>query len=176
MSMGTHSPKASPGCAAGAAPEPLPSPPQDSYPLSSQGESQSRFWEGDVTKHFSVKKRDFQWKGGCNSVNQGFGKDSYRKVNSAKRFGPFTEPPDSENWSCCPHPLPGNQLLESVCVCVCTLCMWILAVNLSMSTVACKKKHCSGEVRKPCCSPFLLSFVLHDAPLPCCTSIEESEK
>ena len=29
-------------------------------------------------------------------MNQGFGKDSYRKGNSVKRFGPFTEPPDSE--------------------------------------------------------------------------------
>ena len=55
------------------------------------------FWEGDETKHFSVKKRDFSEKGGGNSVNQGFGKDSYTKGNSAKRFGPFTEPPDSEN-------------------------------------------------------------------------------
>ena len=35
--------------------------------------------------------------GGGNSVNQGFGKDFYRKGNSVKRFGPFTEPPDSEN-------------------------------------------------------------------------------
>ena len=26
-----------------------------------------------------------------------FGKDFYRKGNSVKRFGPFTEPPDSEN-------------------------------------------------------------------------------
>ena len=30
-------------------------------------------------------------------MNQGFGKDFYRKGNSVKRFGPFTEPPDSEN-------------------------------------------------------------------------------
>ena len=31
-------------------------------------------------------------------MNQGFGKDFYKKGNSVKRFGPFTEPPDSENW------------------------------------------------------------------------------
>ena len=55
------------------------------------------FWEGDATKHFSVKKGFFSEKGGGNSVNQGFGKDFYRKGNSVKRFGPFTEPPDSEN-------------------------------------------------------------------------------
>ena len=44
----------------------------------------------------------------------GFGKDFYRKGNSVKRFGPFTELPDSENWkvavlilvNCHPPPLP----------------------------------------------------------------------
>ena len=30
-------------------------------------------------------------------MNQGFGKDFYRKGNSVKRFGPFSELPDSEN-------------------------------------------------------------------------------
>ena len=30
-------------------------------------------------------------------MNQGFGKDFYRKGNSVKMFGPFAEPPDSEN-------------------------------------------------------------------------------
>ena len=56
------------------------------------------FWEGDATKHFSVKKKVFfSEKGGGNSVNRGFGKDFYRKGNSVKKFGPFTEPPDSEN-------------------------------------------------------------------------------
>ena len=55
------------------------------------------FWEGDATKHFSVKKGFFSEKGGGNSVNQGLGKDFYRKGNSVTRFGPFTEAPDSEN-------------------------------------------------------------------------------
>ena len=57
------------------------------------------FWEGDATKHFSVKKtRGFSVKrGGGNSVNEGFGEDFYRKGNSVKMSGPFTEPPDSEN-------------------------------------------------------------------------------
>ena len=42
---------------------------------------QSRFLvEGDVTKHFSVKKRVFSEKGGGNSVNKGFGKDFYKKA------------------------------------------------------------------------------------------------
>ena len=31
-------------------------------------------------------------------MNEGFGKDFYRKGNSAKRSGRFSEPPDSENW------------------------------------------------------------------------------
>ena len=30
-------------------------------------------------------------------MNEGFGKDFYRKGNSVKRSGPFSEPPDSEN-------------------------------------------------------------------------------
>ena len=56
------------------------------------------FREGDATKHFSLKKKGFfSEKGGGNSVNEGFGKDFYRKGKSVKRFGPFTEPPDSEN-------------------------------------------------------------------------------
>ena len=55
------------------------------------------FSEGDATKDFSVKKGFFSEKGGGNSVNDGFGKDFYRKPNSVKRFGPFTGPPDSEN-------------------------------------------------------------------------------
>ena len=37
------------------------------------------FWEGDATKRFSVKKGLFSEKGGGNSVNQGLGKDFYRK-------------------------------------------------------------------------------------------------
>ena len=31
-------------------------------------------------------------------MNEGFGKDFYGKCNSVKRSGPFSEPPDSENW------------------------------------------------------------------------------
>ena len=48
--------------------------------------------------HFSVNKQGlFSENGGGNSVNEGFGKDLYRKGNSVKRSGPFGEPPDSEN-------------------------------------------------------------------------------
>ena len=50
-----------------------------------------------MTKQFSVKKGLFSEKGGGNSVNEGFGKDFHRKGDAVKRFGPFTEPPDSEN-------------------------------------------------------------------------------
>ena len=55
------------------------------------------FWKGDATKHLSVKKVVVSEKGGGNSVNQEVGKSFYRKGNSVKRFGPFTEPPGSEN-------------------------------------------------------------------------------
>ena len=73
------------------------------------------FWEGDATKYFSVKKRTFQWKGGGNSVNGGFGKDFYRKGNSVKRSARFSEPPDSENWKVAVLiPLPENRLLHSI--------------------------------------------------------------
>ena len=60
--------------------------------------SQSRFWErrGCDKALFSEKKGVFSDKGGGNSVNEGFGKDSYRKANSVKRSGPYSEPPDSE--------------------------------------------------------------------------------
>ena len=63
------------------------------------------FWEGDATKHFSVKKGVFSEKGGGNSVNQGFGKDFYRKGNSVKRFGPF--------HSLNPRTLKTEKLLSS---------------------------------------------------------------
>ena len=56
------------------------------------------FGQGIRRSAFSVKKGVFSEEGGGNSVNQGFGKDFYRKGNSVKRSGPFSEPPDSENW------------------------------------------------------------------------------
>ena len=51
------------------------------------------------TFHCSVKNKKglFSEKGGGNSVNGGFGKEFYRKGNSVKRSGRFSEPPDSEN-------------------------------------------------------------------------------
>ena len=59
---------------------------------------QSRFLgRGCDEALLSDKKGVFSEKGEGNSVNRGFGKDFYRKGNSVKRFGPFTEPPDSEN-------------------------------------------------------------------------------
>ena len=45
---------------------------------------------------FSETKKEFFSEKG-DSVNEGFGKDFYRKGNSVKRSGPFSEPPDSEN-------------------------------------------------------------------------------
>ena len=59
--------------------------------------NQSRFLgRGCDEAFFSEKNVFFSEKGGGNSVNEGLGKDFYRKGNSVKRFGPFTEPPDSE--------------------------------------------------------------------------------
>ena len=46
-------------------------------------------------------------------MNEGLGKDSYRKGNSVKRFGPFTELPDLRrvlveiHTKCSPE--PGNK-------------------------------------------------------------------
>ena len=70
---------------------------RESFCESREGVIEAAFWEADARKHFSVKKRVFSEKGGGNSVNEGLGKDFHRKGNSVKRFGPFTEPPDSEN-------------------------------------------------------------------------------
>ena len=39
----------------------------------------------------------FSGKGGGNSVNEGFSRDFFRKGNSGKSSGSFSEPPDSEN-------------------------------------------------------------------------------
>ena len=60
---------------------------------------QSRFLgRGCDEELFSEKKGFFSEKGeGGNSVNGGFSKDFYRKGNSVKRSGRFSEPPDSEN-------------------------------------------------------------------------------
>ena len=72
-------------------------------------DDQSQFLGRGCDEALFSEKGVFSEKGGGNSVNQGFGKDFYRRGNSVKRFGPFTEPPNSEN---CPHPLPENQLLD----------------------------------------------------------------
>ena len=51
-----------------------------------------------ASPNFSVRKKGcFSEKGRGNSVSGGFGEDFYRNGNSVKSFGPFTEPPDSEN-------------------------------------------------------------------------------
>ena len=57
-------------------------------------------------------KRVFQWKGGRQFRNEGFGKDFYRKGNSVKEVRAIQW--TAGLWklkSCCPHPLPENQLL-----------------------------------------------------------------
>ena len=62
---------------------PLPREKEDRECNTSEGLSlliRADFWEGDATKHFSVKKGIFGEKGGGNSVNQGLGKDFYGKA------------------------------------------------------------------------------------------------
>ena len=59
--------------------------------------SEPIFGKGMRRSTFRRKNGIFSENGGGNSVNQGFGKDFYRKGNSVKRFGPVTEPLDSEN-------------------------------------------------------------------------------
>ena len=58
-----------------------------SEPILGTGCDEARFSE---KKGFSVKR-------GRQFSESGLAKDLHRKANSVKRFGPFTEPPDSEN-------------------------------------------------------------------------------
>ena len=63
----------------------------------SQGSKNNTFLEvdfvGGYAKQKSVKKNAMK---GRHSVNEGSGKKFYRKGNSLKRPGPFSEPPDCE--------------------------------------------------------------------------------
>ena len=76
--------------------------------------SEPIFGKGMRRSTFHWKKGLFSEKGGGNSVNEGFGKDFYR-------IGTFGEEVWAIQWttglwklkSCCPHPLPENQLLEN---------------------------------------------------------------
>ena len=78
-----------------------------------QNPFRSRFLvAGDARKHFSVKKRGFQWKGGRqfseSEVWKGFLQE--RQFSEEVRAIQWT----AGLWklkSCCPHPLPKNQLL-----------------------------------------------------------------
>ena len=59
--------------------------------------SLSRFLGRGSDEALFSGKKGFSVKRGRDSVNEGFGKDFYRKGNSVKRSGPFSEPRDSEN-------------------------------------------------------------------------------
>ena len=74
---------------------------------------QSRFWGRGCDEAIFSEKKGFSVKRGqAIQLNEGLGKDFYRKGNSLKRFGPFTEPPDSENWKVAVLiPFPENRLL-----------------------------------------------------------------
>ena len=56
------------------------------------------FGTGMRRSTFQWRKGFFSEKVGGNSVNGGFGKGFYRKGNSVKTSGRFSEPPDSEKW------------------------------------------------------------------------------
>ena len=66
------------------------------------GNGDGRIYMTRVVSGVVLKKRaisSFQWKKGeAIQWIRGFGKDSYRKGNSVKRFGRFSEPPDSGKW------------------------------------------------------------------------------
>ena len=79
-------------------------------------------------KGFSVKRGEGP---GGNSVNPGLGKDFYRKGNSVKRSGPFSEPPDSEKWKVAvliPFPKISSDL-------ICPLTKLLLTKNYSETIV-----------------------------------------
>ena len=68
--------------------------------LKTRNFSEPIFGKGMRRSTFQVKKGFLSEKGGGNSVtgaSGGFGKGFYRKGNSVKRSGRFSEPPDSEN-------------------------------------------------------------------------------
>ena len=70
------------------------------------------FWGRGSDEALSVKKKGFSVKRGRDSLNWGFGEDFYRKGNSVKRSGPFSEPLDSENRKVAVQiHCPKNQLL-----------------------------------------------------------------
>ena len=57
------------------------------------------------------RKTPFHWMRERHSVNEGFGKEFYRKDNSLKRFRPFSESPNSKNSNLWRHPIPKSLLL-----------------------------------------------------------------
>ena len=61
----------------------------------------TEFWEGDATKQKSVKRSAFSLSEvkAFFSVNEGFGKEFYRKGNSLKRCRPLSESLRSKNWN-----------------------------------------------------------------------------
>ena len=58
---------------------------------------QSRFLGSGCDEALFSEKKGFSVKRGEGFSESGVGKDFYRKGNSVKRSGPFSEPPDSEN-------------------------------------------------------------------------------
>ena len=77
--------------------------------------SEPIFGKGMRRSTFQWKKGIFSEKGGGNSVNQGLGKDFYRKGNSVKRFGLFAEPPDSQNWKLAVL-IPFPKIISYLCL------------------------------------------------------------
>ena len=83
-------------------------------------------------------------------MNEGFGKNFYRKANSMKRFGPFTEPSDSENRNIAvliPFPKIGSYF-------VCLNVKGLVAIPLPLA--------CALEVRHPLCKRGISAIVAQD--------------
>ena len=61
-------------------------------------ELESSFGKGMRRSRNQWRAAPFHWMGYRHSVNEGIGKEFYRKGNSVKRFRPFSESPDSKHW------------------------------------------------------------------------------
>ena len=107
-------------------------------------------------------------------MNQGFGKDFYRKGNSVKRFGRYTEPPDSQIFKLLssspsqksalimfdqPKPASYQSLGRMYCTYFCGLCCnWKVGLW-------------EGVAEKPLCTVFFVLFSLSLSLSVCCVLV-----
>ena len=72
---------------------------RSAYGSTNKLKSEWSFGKGMRPSRNQWRKAPFHWMGSRHSVNEGTGKEFYRKGNSLKRFRPFSESPDSKNWN-----------------------------------------------------------------------------